>query len=408
MRIRTWTVGELNRYINQLFKTDPLVQNLYLEGEISSVKIHGTGNIYFTIKDDIGKVNAIMFRSNVTDIELFQEGNQIVCQASVNLYEKEGNYNLIVKNISLKGKGILYLKFLELKETLKSEGLFDSKYKKEVPLFPRRVGVITSETGAVIHDIINVSRNRFGKAEIILFPAKVQGDLAVQELMDGIDYFNQKNDVDAIILGRGGGAYEELAPFNDEKLARKIFDSQIPIISAVGHETDVTISDFVADKRASTPSMAAEILFPNIDTIYENLEQKCFELQHQYRTQFHGLDVLLRDYKEQLTRYTPGWKLQKERAKNNQYLQEMNYIFSEKMIKMYADLEKNKQQLLALNPLNVLERGYGLVKSKNRIISSTKEIKSQDMIEIQLKDGTIVAEVSEVHILHKQRDFEKK
>ena len=145
MRIRTWTVGELNRYINQLFKTDPLVQNLYLEGEISSVKIHGTGNIYFTIKDDIGKVNAIMFRSNVTDIELFQEGNQIVCQASVNLYEKEGNYNLIVKNISLKGKGILYLKFLELKETLKSEGLFDSKYKKELPLFPRRVGVITSE-----------------------------------------------------------------------------------------------------------------------------------------------------------------------------------------------------------------------------------------------------------------------
>lgn len=408
MRIRTWTVGELNRYINQLFKTDPLVQNLYLEGEISSVKIHGTGNIYFTIKDDIGKVNAIMFRSNVTDIELFQEGNQIVCQASVNLYEKEGNYNLIVKNISLKGKGILYLKFLELKETLKSEGLFDSKYKKELPLFPRRVGVITSETGAVIHDIINVSRNRFGKAEIILFPAKVQGDLAAEELMDGIDYFNQKNDVDAIILGRGGGAYEELTPFNDEKLARKIFDSQIPIISAVGHETDVTISDFVADKRASTPSMAAEILFPNIDTIYENLEQKCFELQNQYRTQFHGLDVLLRDYKEQLTRYTPGWKLQKERAKNNQYLQEMNYIFSEKMIKMYADLEKNKQQLLALNPLNVLERGYGLVKSKNRIISSTKEIKSQDMIEIQLKDGTIVAEVSEVHILHKQRDFEKK
>lgn len=154
--------------------------------------------------------------------------------------------------------------------------------------------------------------------------------------------------------------------------------------------------------------MAAEILFPNIDTIYENLEQKCFELQHQYRTQFHGLDVLLRDYKEQLTRYTPGWKLQKERTKNNQYLQEMNYIFSEKMIKMYADLEKNKQQLLVLNPLNVLERGYGLVKSKNRIISSTKEIKSQDMIEIQLKDGTIVAEVSEVHILHKQRDFEKK
>ena len=408
MRIRTWTVGELNRYINQLFKTDPLVQNLYLEGEISSVKIHGTGNIYFTIKDDMGKVNAIMFRSNVTDVELFQEGNQIVCQASVHLYEKEGNYNLIVKNISLKGKGVLYLKFLELKETLKNEGLFDSKYKKELPRFPRRVGVITSETGAVIHDIINVTRNRFKKAEIILFPAKVQGDMASKELIDGIDYFNQNNTVDAIILGRGGGAYEELAPFNDEKLARKIFDSKIPIISAVGHETDVTISDFVADKRASTPSMAAEILFPNIGTIYENLEQKRSELQNKYRTRFHELDVLLREYKEQLMRYTPGWKLQRVRAKNYQYFQELNYIFSEKMMKMNADLEKRKEQLLALNPLTVLERGYGLVKSNNKIISSTKEINSQDIIEIQLKDGTIVSEVKEVHVLQKTENLKKK
>lgn len=408
MRIRTWTVGELNRYINQLFKTDPLVQNLYLEGEISSVKIHGTGNIYFTIKDDMGKVNAIMFRSNVTDVELFQEGNQIVCQASVHLYEKEGNYNLIVKNISLKGKGVLYLKFLELKETLKNEGLFDSKYKKELPRFPRRVGVITSETGAVIHDIINVTRNRFKKAEIILFPAKVQGDMAAKELIDGIDYFNQNNTVDAIILGRGGGAYEELTPFNDEKLARKIFDSKIPIISAVGHETDVTISDFVADKRASTPSMAAEILFPNIGTIYENLEQKRSELQNKYRTRFHELDVLLREYKEQLMRYTPGWKLQRVRAKNYQYFQELNYIFSEKMMKMDADLEKRKEQLLALNPLTVLERGYGLVKSNNKIISSTKEINSQDIIEIQLKDGTIVSEVKEVHVLQKTENLKKK
>lgn len=393
MKMRTWSVEELNRYINRFFKTDPLIQNIYIEGEISNCKIHASGHVYFSLKDENAKVNSIMFQSDVQEISIFEEGNHVVCQAAVNLYEREGSYNLIVKTIALQGQGALYLKFLERKEYLEKEGLFEEKHKKKLPALPKRVGVVTSASGAVIQDIINVTRNRFGKGEIILYPAKVQGEGAAAEIIQGILYFNSKKNVDVIIIGRGGGSYEELFCFNDEQLAREIFASEIPIVSAVGHETDTAISDFVADVRASTPSMAAEIVFPAIEQIYYRLYQNVERLKMEMKSSMKREQGKLNEQYFFLEQYSPKQKIEREKLRNRYCMKQMLVHAKSFFLQEEQKLNGMEQNLLALNPMEILQRGYALLRKEKKIISSIKEIEENEILEFLLKDGTIRARV---------------
>lgn len=389
MKVRTWTVYELNSYINRLFKSEPIIQNILLEGEISNCKIHRSGHVYFSLKDERAKVNAVMFQSDVEDTSVLEEGNHVLCRASVNLYEKEGSYNLIVRSVDYRGKGSLYPQYLELKEKLASEGLFDAKHKKKLPLLPKRVGVVTSNTGAVISDIVNVMRNRFAKGDILLYPARVQGSGAAQELIEGIEFFNREAQVDVIIVGRGGGSYEELFCFNDENLARSIFHSQIPIVSAVGHETDVTISDFVADLRASTPSMAAELVFPSKDELYFRLEQIKTSIIQDMKNRLDDRQNRLNLQLEKLYSLDPLFRLETYRQKNDHLFAQLTQIFYRKHNMRRSVLELTGKNLLDLNPFAILERGYGLVRSEEKLITSISQVKREDLLNIILSDGSI-------------------
>ncbi|MDO4793020.1 MAG: exodeoxyribonuclease VII large subunit [Filifactor alocis] len=393
MKVRTWTVYELNSYINRLFKSEPIIQNILLEGEISNCKIHRSGHVYFSLKDERAKVNAVMFQSDVEDTSVFEEGNHVLCRASVNLYEKEGSYNLIVRAIDYRGQGSLYPQYLELKEKLASEGLFDAKYKKKLPLLPKRVGVVTSNTGAVISDIVNVMRNRFAKGDILLYPARVQGSSAAQELIEGIEFFNREMEVDVIILGRGGGSYEELFCFNDENLARAIFDSQIPIVSAVGHETDVTISDFVADLRASTPSMAAELIFPSKDELYFRLEQLRASIIQELKIRLDDRQNRLNLHLEKLRSLDPLVRLERYRQKNNHLFAQLTQIFYRRHNMRRSVLELTGKNLLDLNPFAILERGYGLVRSEDKLITSVSQVNKEELLDVVLFDGSIRVKV---------------
>ena len=275
MKIKTLTVSEVNNYLKRIIDNDFILNNLSVKGEISNLKYHSSGHIYFSLKDEGGKINCVMFRSKAIMLNLtLEEGMGVVIGGRASIYPQNGSIQLYCDTIEQEGRGELYIKFERLKEKLSKEGYFDEELKKEVPKFPSRVGIVTSPTGAAIRDIINVSRRRNRLVDLVLYPAKVQGIGAYKEVIDGIKYFNRTKSVDVIIIGRGGGSIEELWNFNEEELAKAIFKSKIPIISAVGHEVDFTISDFVSDVRAATPSQGAEIAVPLQSDIEDAIEYK--------------------------------------------------------------------------------------------------------------------------------------
>lgn len=260
MHIKTLTVSQLNRYVKNTLDADFILNNASVKGEISNLKIHSSGHIYFSLKDGGSKINCVMFKSYAYKLKFVPEnGMDIVVEGNVSVYEKEGSYQLYCKAMKREGIGDLYIAFEELKEKLKKEGLFDDAHKKEIPRFPKKVGVITSPTGAALRDIINVTKRRNKGIELLIYPALVQGIDASKTIIEGIKILNKVEDVDIIILARGGGSIEELWAFNNEELAYEIYSSKKPIITGVGHETDFTIVDFVSDRRAPTPSAAAEI-----------------------------------------------------------------------------------------------------------------------------------------------------
>ena len=268
MKLRALDISEANSYIKRILTNDPILYNLRVKGEISNFKVHSSGNVYLSLKDEKSKLNCIIFKSNYDKSLNLDNGVKIIATGYISVYERDGAYQLYINEVEIEGIGNLYIEFNKLKEKLKNEGLFDSKYKKQIPKMPRSIGVVTSPTGAVIRDIINVTKRRFPKVDIKLYPVNVQGDKSAEDICSGIEFFNRMENVDTIIVGRGGGSLEELWSFNEEIVAREIFKSKIPIISAVGHETDFTICDFVSDMRAPTPSAAAEIATPDLSEIY--------------------------------------------------------------------------------------------------------------------------------------------
>ena len=388
------SVTELNSYIKNKIADDEYLNNVLIKGEISNFKNHYTGHMYFTLKDENSLIKCVMFKTYAQKLEFMpKDGMKVFVLGGVSVFERDGVYQIYVKAMQEDGVGILYKKYEELKQRLDEEGYFTEEHKKQIPQMPKIIGVLTSQTGSVIRDIINVSTRRNPNVNIRLYPVPVQGEGAAEKIADGIKFMNENNLADVLILARGGGSLEELWPFNEEIVAHAIYNSQIPIISAVGHETDFSISDFVADLRAPTPSAAAELAVPDI---YE-VKQKINTYQNRLRlTLVKKVEIMKLRYEKCMSSRVFKEPL---RNINDNYLKIDTYIKTlENIIKTKQKEEKTKyieliSKLDTLSPLKTLTRGYSLVEQNGKIIKSAKDVKAGDKIDIKFTDGTKQAEI---------------
>ena len=388
------SVSELNSYIKNKIADDEYLNNVLIKGEISNFKNHYTGHMYFTLKDENSLIKCIMFKSYAQKLDFMpKDGMKVFVLGGVSVFERDGIYQIYVKAMQEDGVGILYKKYEELKQRLDEEGYFDESHKQKIPLMPKVIGVLTSQTGSVIRDIIKVSTRRNPNVQIRLYPVPVQGEGAAEKIADGIRFMNENNLADVLILARGGGSLEDLWPFNEEIVAHAIYNSKLPIISAVGHETDFSISDFVADLRAPTPSAAAELAVPDI---YE-IKQKINVYQNRLRMSLvKKVEIMKLRYEKCMNS-----RVFKEPTRNinDNYLRVDNYIKRlENTIKIKQKEEKTKyieliSKLDALSPLKTLTRGYSIVETDDKIIKSSKQLKTGDKIRLRFSDGQKNAEI---------------
>lgn len=391
MKLKTLSVGEVNNYVKKLVENDFILKNLNVKGEISNLKFHSSGHIYFSLKDENSKVNCIMFKNNAVNLDFrLEEGMKVEIKARLGVYHKEGTYQLYCENIKKAGIGELFEEFHKLKKELSEEGIFDEKYKRALPKFPKRIGIITARTGAAVRDIINVIQRRNKSLDIILYPAKVQGENAADSIIEGIRYFNNKKSVDVIILGRGGGSIEELWAFNNRELAYEIFNSRIPTVSAVGHEVDFTISDFVSDMRAPTPSAAGELVSPSLQEMINDLLNKKEFLHRAVDRRFlnskRDVDLLHKGLKGN----NPKHIIEKRIKEVNSLEEKLNFLGKRKIDKAKDELIALNSILQTLNPLNTLGRGYSVIMDKeDKVINEVSELKKNDMVKVIMKDGSV-------------------
>jgi exodeoxyribonuclease VII large subunit len=387
------TVSELNNYIKSVIDNDEFLQRVYLKGEISNFKAHTRGHFYFSLKDENSKINAIMFMGHTKKV-LFvpEEGMKVLVTGKISVYEPTGNYQIYVEDMLEDGVGNLYIAFNQLKEKLEKEGLFDPLHKKKIPKIPNRIGIITASTGAAIRDILTTIKRRYPLCKTILFPSLVQGDKAKDDIVRQIkraeDY-----DLDLLIIGRGGGSIEDLWAFNEEMVARAIYNCPIPTISAVGHEIDFTISDFVADLRAPTPTAAAELAVPNMVDIINYINQVKIRL-NQTMKKYIDFNKMLLD------KLINSYVLKKPLAMYEVKEQKLDNLIDRLgiNIKNIMDINKNAflnllNKLEVLNPLSVLKRGYTIVKMNNKAISNVAKLNKDDLIDIYFRDGIVSAKV---------------
>ena len=392
-----YSVSQINLYIKRMFSEDFVLNNLNIKGEISNCKYHTSGHIYFSLKDESGVIACVMFAGNRSGLKFkMEEGQKVIVTGSINVYERDGRYQIYAKEISLEGNGDLYKRFEELKSRLEEMGMFSSQYKKEIPKYPMKIGVITAKTGAVIQDIVNISKRRNPYVDLYLIQALVQGEGAADSIVKAIKEMD-KMGMDVIIVGRGGGSIEDLWAFNEEKTARAVFECETPIISAVGHETDTTIIDYVADLRAPTPSAAAEIAVFDYALFIKNLQD--------YRYTLNKLININLEFKK--NRLENSSTKLKFLSPSNQILQKRQYIddLSEKMKNSLIDKVKDRrhelllsiEKLKGLSPLNKLGNGYGFITDgQNNPVSLVGKVALDDVLSIRLRDGVIKSKVLEV------------
>ena len=396
MKIRVLEVSEVNEYIKKVFLDDPILNSVKVRGEISNFKIHSSGHVYLTLKDNKSKIRCMIYRSDYNkDLEL-DNGSKIVADGYISNYVSDGSYQLYMKNVSLEGVGNLYLDFLKLKEKLDKEGLFSNYYKKPIPRFPKSIGVVTSETGAVIRDIINVISRRYPKVAIKLYPALVQGKDSVSSLIAGINFFNSEYPVDTIIIGRGGGSLEELWSFNDEDLARAIFASSIPVISAVGHETDFTICDFVSDERAPTPSAAAEIATPNLADLLREQDLMAKRMTNSINNRIILEKHRLRSSMDRFSQYADRYMLGDRYIALDMILDKIDSSFTKYIQKKREEMNLYGVKMSSLNPFSIFDRGYSIAEKEGRIVSTIRDIDQGDKLKINLKDGKLDCQVVDI------------
>jgi len=431
------TVSELTQEIKDILEMQ--FADILVEGEISNLKVPPSGHIYFTLKDDLSQIRVVLFKNQARTLRFSPEdGLHVICRGRVSLYEKRGEYQLILEEMEPKGIGALQLAFLQLKERLEKEGFFDPSRKKPFPMVPQKIGIVTSPTGAVIRDMLHIIERRFENVHLLLFPVRVQGEGAASEIAKGIEYFNEQMEVDVIIVARGGGSLEDLWAFNEEEVAKAIFYSKIPILSAVGHETDYTISDFVADLRAPTPSAAAELVVRDKREIKNTLRflegrlgSEVLQILQEGRTHLSHLGKRLKDPRKRIEEdflkvddlfnrflFLASWIINRRREKHlhvheglflrnpNQKVKSLRRFISENekrllqtikhLIEIWRQrLEGRIGQLDSLSPLAILQRGYSITRKipSLEIIRDSNQVREGDRVEVRLFRGTLVCGV---------------
>lgn len=389
---KIYTVSALTRQVKEVLEMS--LPRLWVEGEISNLKFHSSGHIYFTLKDENAQINCAMWRSRSNQL-LFrpEDGMKILVEGEVQVYEKGGTYQLIIFQMQPAGVGELQLAFEELKQKLFAEGLFDEQYKKPLPAYPEKIGIVTSPTGAAIRDIVSVAVRRFPGIQLILYPVRVQGEGAAAEIADAIRTMNEYGSVDVLIVGRGGGSLEDLWAFNDEVVARAIFESKIPVVSAVGHEVDYSIADFVADQRAPTPSSAVEMV------VKDRLELSGVVNYYQER-QGNALKRMIHDYLERISLYRGSYAFRKpqdfvfQKMQRIDDLQKLISISADHLIKMKEqDTQRFEKHLNALNPIAILNRGYSICYKGNKVVKDVKQVHETEMVNVKLSRGEFFSRV---------------
>lgn len=389
---RFLSVTQLNEYVKMLMDSNPVLKNVWIKGEISNFKNHySTGHLYFSLKDAGGILRAVMFRSYAQKVPFVpSDGMKVLVHGKVSAFVRDGQYQIYVDEMLPDGVGALYLAFEQLKQKLAAQGLFDEARKRPLPRYPMRIGIVTSPTGAAIRDMLNILGRRFPCAEIKLYPAQVQGADAPPQLISGIQYFNESRSVDLIIVGRGGGSVEDLWAFNDEKLAMCVATSEIPVISAVGHESDFTICDFVADRRAPTPSAAAEIAVPDRIDLLRNLDSVAGKLSSVILQKIQANRNNLKYLRESGVLSGASPLLNEKRMGLLYAARQLDGEINNTVRRITADLSEAAARLEALSPLSVLARGYSVVTTEaGKPVRSTSTVKENDELSVRVSDGTI-------------------
>ena len=396
-----FSVSQINEYIKMTLESSPVLKNVFLRGEVSNFKSnYSSGHLYFSLKDETSSIKAVMFRSNASRLKYrLESGMKVIVHGRISTYTVSGDCQIIIDDMQPDGAGALAIAFEQLKKRLMSEGLFDAERKKQIPKFPKKVGVITSASGAALHDIINVSGRRSPATEIIIYPSYVQGELAPKSLTGGILFFNRKCQVDVIIIGRGGGSAEDLWCFNDEVLARAIAESEVPVISAVGHETDFTICDFVADLRAPTPSAAAELAFPDTAEILSRVKVLGRKAEDSTVNRLNNLQNRLEIMRKSVELHSPSTYL----ASRENTLALLKGRLDSAQRTIFDDAQNRFRMLCTrlegVNPLAVLSHGYSVVENREgSIVSSVADVETGELITVKLSDGEINATVTEKKI----------
>lgn len=397
MRKNVYSVGQVNAYIKNMFAQDFMMRNICIKGEVSNCKYHTSGHIYFTLKDASGTLNAIMFAGNRRGLKfVMKEGDNVIVTGSVEIYERDGKYQLYAREIELDGAGNLYLRFEALKRELEEMGMFAKEYKKPIPKYVRRVGIVTAPTGAAVQDIRNIATRRNPYVQLILYPALVQGDGAVASIVNGIRALDALG-VDVLIVGRGGGSIEDLWAFNEGEVARAIFECETPVISAVGHETDTTIADYVADMRAPTPSAAAELAVYDYRLVDEQLRNYKRHIEQIMEQKNHIIRLRLQQLEAKMHRLSPESKLRENRMHVAKLEQELEQLMQQIMIDRRHKVALLAERLEGVSPLRKLSSGYAYVTNDiNKAVTTTEEIESGDVLTIHFLKGKVKAEVTEV------------
>lgn len=389
-----YTVGQVNNYIKGLFNQDFQLRRIYVKGEVSNCKYHTSGHIYFSLKDKTGVLSAVMFAGNRSGLKFkLEEGQNVVVLGNITVYERDGKYQLYAKEIILEGAGLLYQRFEQLKVELSEMGLFDPMYKKPIPKYALKVGICTAMTGAAIQDIINISRRRNPYVQLSLYPCLVQGEEASRSIVNGIHCLDEMN-LDTIIVGRGGGSIEDLWAFNEEIVAKAIFDCNTPIISAVGHETDTTIADYVADMRAPTPSAAAELAIFDYNEFLNKLSGAKQTLSYWLQMKLENKKNLLNQYETKLQLYSPMTMLQSKKQYTSDLNEKLIDIMNQLLIDRKHKLQLYSERLKGLSPLERISKGYAYVSdSKGNALVSVSDVEIEEEVTLIIRDGKINAKV---------------
>ncbi|MCO7163338.1 exodeoxyribonuclease VII large subunit [Anaerostipes hadrus] len=398
MKNKVFSVTQINTYIKRMFQSDYALRRISIKGQVSNCKYHSSGHIYFSLKDEGSQISCVMFANARYDGLKFEleDGQEVVVDGNISVYERGGSYQLYAQEIRLNGIGELYVAYEMLKQKLYEEGLFDHEKKKPIPKNPKKIGVVTARTGAAIHDIISTAKRRNPYVQLILYPAKVQGDGASDTIVAGIKALDQYG-VDIIIVGRGGGSIEDLWAFNEEKVARAIYEAQTPIISGTGHEVDTTIADYAADLRAATPTAACELAVPDIREVMEGITNREYTLRTLLKQVVRRYQIKLQQYQITIANFDPRFQLQEQKMHLAELEEQIHAVMKNKMTDYQHKLELYTKELHGLSPTAKLINGFGYIEGSNgEPVTSVKKVMEGDQISLTISDGMIITKAEQI------------